>query len=188
MGVTAVKLVVKFEVKHADANTENPTELVGKCQLSGLSVSEFLEPQRDAFKATMAASSGAKKDQVLIKGVTDTSAGRRLRGRQLSNKPALLVDFAIRIERAKPAPAKQGLSPGAIAATVVSVIVILALGVGAVLIICRKTSTKNARVGVAADKEKSVGIEMTAGAPRVQGKHSAIVAETRPIQSQCKGV
>jgi hypothetical protein len=71
--VTAVKLISTLDIQNADAKSETPTQLLGKCQLSGIRLSEFLDPQRDAFKAAMAVSSGVVKEQVVIKGVFATS-------------------------------------------------------------------------------------------------------------------
>merc|ERR1712025_908017 len=65
------------------------------------------EPQREAFKSAMAASSGATKDQVIITDVFAHSGRRHLLRRQLvsaNNAEGLsagdlLVEFAIIIER-----------------------------------------------------------------------------------------
>merc|ERR1712025_1526614 len=65
------------------------------------------EPQREAFKSAMAASSGATKDQVVITDVFAHSGRRHLLRRQLVSADNaeglsagdLLVEFAIVIER-----------------------------------------------------------------------------------------
>jgi len=149
--VTAVKLVGNLDVKHEDANAKTPTQVVGKCQLSGLSVSEFLEPQRDAFKAAMAETSGAQKHQVVINDVSATSSRRRRLRRQLSN--GLVVEFAIQFENENPsadsAPEPQTLAPELIAVITVSCILgVIAVGAAIILFVIRKKNTKNARVGI----------------------------------------
>merc|ERR1712025_543500 len=132
--VTAVKLVGNLDVKHEDANAKTPTQVVGKCQLSGLSVSEFLEPQRDAFKAAMAETSGAQKHQVVINDVSATSSRRRQLRRQLSN--GLVVEFAIQFENpsADSAPEPQTLAPELIAVITISCILgVIAVGAAIIL-------------------------------------------------------
>lgn len=164
--VTAVKLVANLDVKPADAKAETPTQLEGKCQISGLKLSDFQESQRDAFKTVMAATSGAKKEQVLIKNVFDISARSRFLRRQLSEgdkgASGVIVEFAITIERdsksneAYISQEKQGLSPGVIAAVVIiSVIATAAVATGAILYACRKITTKRNRVGCEEDTKRN---------------------------------
>jgi hypothetical protein len=166
--VTAVKLVANLDVKQADTKAETPTQLEGKCQISGLKLSDFRDSQRDAFKAVMAATTGAKKEQVLIKNVFAISARSRSLRRQLSegdkgaetSNGGLIVEFAITIERdSKPKESyqeKEGLSRGVIAAVVImSVIATTAVATGAILYAYRKISTKKNRVGFEEDTKRN---------------------------------
>merc|ERR1711934_196938 len=152
--VTAVKLGANLDVKQADTKAETPAQLEGKCQISGLKLSDFRDSQRDAFKTVMAATTGAKKEQVLIKNVFAISARSRSLRRQLSegdkgaktSNGGLIVEFAITIERdSKPKESynsqeKEGLSGGVIAAVVImSVIATTAVATGAILYAYWKT-------------------------------------------------
>jgi len=151
--VTGVKLVASLNVQKADTNTNTPTQLLGTCQLSGLRLSDFQDPQRDAFKSAMAGSSGAMKEHVLIRNVFARSSRRRLRGTtgQTSNGD-VVVDFAIMIvgdSSTKP-PAEeesQGLSAGSVAAIVISSILTVFLAVVVVFFVLRKFFAKKSQVG-----------------------------------------
>merc|ERR1719263_2027437 len=170
--VTAVKLVAAIDVQNADANTEAPTQLVGKCQLSGIALSEFLEPQREAFKSAMAASSGATKDQVVIFA---HSGRRHLLRRQLlpaNNAEGLsagdlLVEFAIIIERDSDIfldlpSEEQGLSAPVIGViTICSTFATLILAGIIVVFGFRKCAAKRARIASAEDSKHDSKIEMT---------------------------
>jgi len=158
--VTAVKLVENLDVKQADTKAETPTQLEGKCQIRGLQLSDFQDLQRDAFKTVMAATSGAKKEQVLIKNVFAISARSRSLRRQLSDgdkdaktsNGGLIVEFAITIERdSKPKEASKsqdGLAPGVVATVVImSIVATILVATGVILFVYRKVSTKNIRVG-----------------------------------------
>ena len=120
--VAAVALIGTLEVQKADAETESPTQVSGSCRLSGIRLSEFLEPQQAAFRSAMAAGSGATEGQVVIKDVSDNSARRHLRRRRLLSGGDLLVKFAIVVERdadsatSPPSAAAQSLSSPAITA------------------------------------------------------------------------
>jgi len=152
--VTEVKLVADLNVQKADANTDTPTQLLGTCQLSGLRLSDFQDPQRDAFKSAMASTSGAMKEHVLIRNVFAKSSRRRLRGTtgQTSNSD-IVVDFAIMIVRdsSTEPPAdeepQKGLSAGHVAAIVGSSILTVSLAVAMVLFVLRKFCGEKSQVG-----------------------------------------
>merc|ERR1712226_600091 len=74
--VTAVVFIGNMAVKPAAANGATPTQLEGKCLLSGMSVADFLDPQRNAFKSILAVSSGVADWQVLIKDVSAATLRR----------------------------------------------------------------------------------------------------------------
>jgi len=161
--VTGVKLVANLNVQKADANADTPTQLLGTCQLSGISLSDFQDPQRDAFKSAMAASSGATKEHVLIRNVFAGSSRRQLRGTsgQTSNGD-VVVEFAIMIVRdsATEPPAEeesQGLAAGHVAAIVVSSIVVVLIAAALVFFLLRKFYAKKSQVGfVKKPKQKFV--------------------------------
>lgn len=151
--VTAVKLVDKLNIKGADAHADTPTQLVGKCQISGLHLSDFLEPQRDAFKSAMATTSGAAKDQVFIRNVFALSARRRLRGN--SGQPTsadIVVEFSIAVERdsdTEPASKEdQRLSAGVIVAVVISAMATVFMAAFVVVFTSRKLRAKHLRIGL----------------------------------------
>jgi len=197
--VAAVELIGTLEVQNADAETDAPTQLSGSCRLSGIRLSEFLEPQRAAFKSAMAASSGAMEAQVVINDVSDNSARRHLRRRRLLLAGGdLVVQFAIVVERhadpetSSPPAAAQGLSPPAIAAiTLVSISVALLLCAAAVVTTYMKLRGRGVRVGVVKGPKsvkhqghlktgpKSVkhqgpkSVEMSIAGKRLQATHSS---------------
>lgn len=153
--VTGVKLTANLNVQKADADANTPTQLLGTCQLSGMRLSDFQDPQRDAFKSAMAISSGAMKEHVLIRNVFASSSRRRLlRGTttgQTSNGD-VVVDFAITIARdsTTETPSKaepQGLSAAAVAAIVISSVLVVLITAAVVLIALRKFFSKKSQVG-----------------------------------------
>jgi len=78
--VTAVEFVGGLTVKMGNNNGANPTQLEGKCRLGGLTVDQFLRPQRDAFKDSFAAIAEVAAGQVLITDVVTAARRRRLQG------------------------------------------------------------------------------------------------------------
>merc|ERR1712187_757210 len=186
--VTAMQLVGKLEVQKADAKTEAPTQLSGECRLSGIRLSQFLTPQRDAFRAAVAASSGATQDQVVITNVYGNSPGRRhLRRRRLmpeteaeTTKAAglsddeVLVEFAITIERdsattQKVSSGEQSMSAATVVLiTIMCIVILLLIVAGAVVFAYRRLHAKDSRVGVTIQvkpkrdgKNKSKSVELT---------------------------
>jgi len=145
--VTAVKFVGDLTVKMSDADAGTPTQLEGKCQLSGLSLSEFLGPQRKAFKSVVATMSGAANRQVLIKNVFAASRRRLrlLRGnhRQLLDS-GIVVDFAITVDPVsvtEPESNQQSIPVVAIAVIVVASVlvpIVVVVVVGVTVAVCRK--------------------------------------------------
>merc|ERR1712174_168842 len=106
-------------------------------------LSDFQDPQRDAFKSAMAISSGAMKEHVLIRNIFASSSRRRLLREttttgQTSNGD-VVVDFAITIARdsTTETPSKaepQGLSAAAVAAIVISSVLVVLITAAVVLI------------------------------------------------------
>lgn len=161
--VTGVKLMANLNVQKADADTNTPTQLLGTCQLSGMRLSDFQDPQRDAFKSAMASSSGAMKEHVLIRNVFASSSRRRLlQGTTTGQTPNgdVVVDFAITIARdsTTETPSKaepQGLSAAAVVAIVISSVLVVLITAAVVLIVLRKFFSKKSQVGfVKNDKRK----------------------------------
>jgi len=154
--VTGVKLTANLNVQKADADANTPTQLLGTCQLSGMRLSDFQDPQRDAFKSAMAISSGAMKEHVLIRNIFASSSRRRLLREttttgQTSNGD-VVVDFAITIARdsTTETPSKaepQGLSAAAVAAIVISSVLVVLITAAVVLIALRKFFSKKSQVG-----------------------------------------
>merc|ERR1712176_992127 len=181
--VAAIKLVGKLQVQNSDAEAEAPTQLSGSCQISGLRVSEFLEPQRDAFKSAMAASTGATKSQVVITDVSANSARRHLRRRRLLADD-ILVEFAIVApERdSDPEPSAEGLSAEVV--TTIALCSIFGLLVLTAAIVLFTYMRRRVRVGVSKDKNtkdttgpgrkhNTKSVEMTVPSKRNQPKHSS---------------
>jgi len=186
--VAAIQLVGELEVQNSDAKTEAPTQLSGSCQISGLRVSEFLEPQRDAFKSAMAASTGATKSQVVIKRVSASNSARRHLRRLLADADDILVEFAVVAQRdSDPEPPAEGLS-AEVATTIAlcSIFGVLVLTAGIVLFIYMR---RRVRVGVSKDKntkdtkyttgpgskhdDNPKSVEMTVPSKRNQPRHSS---------------
>jgi len=140
--VTGVKLTANLNVQKADADANTPTQLLGTCQLSGMRLSDFQDPQRDAFKSAMAISSGAMKEHVLIRNVFASSSRRRLLRETTTGQTSngdVVVDFAITIARdsTTETPSKaepQGLSAAAVAAIVISSVLVVLITAAVVLI------------------------------------------------------
>jgi len=153
--VTGVKLTANLNVQKADTDANTPTQLLGTCQLSGLRLSDFQDPQRDAFKSAMASSSGAMKEHVLIRNVFASSSRRRLLRGTTTGQTSdgdVVVDFAITIARdsTTETPSKaepQGLSAGVVAAIVISCILVVLITAAVVLLVLRKFFAKKSQVG-----------------------------------------
>merc|ERR1712025_216915 len=141
------------------------------------------EPQREAFKSAMAASSGATKDQVIITDVFAHGGRRHLLRRQLvsaNNAEGfsagdLLVEFAIVIERHSDLPSgEQGLSAPVIGViTICSTFATLILAAIIVVFGFRKCAAKRARIASAEDSKHDSKIQMTVHDKKLETKYSS---------------
>jgi len=120
--------------------TDTVTALEGQCELSGITVSDFLEPQRLAFRAVIASSSNAALQQVTITSVASVGGDRRLRGRVLADSGGVQVTFLVAVPATNgnsgSSSSDETLTAGAVAGIVVAVVLgVLAIAAVAVLLV-----------------------------------------------------
>jgi len=182
---TAVKLFGKLDVQAANANAKTPTRLMGQCQISGLKLSEFLQPQRDAFKSAIAASSGAMEEQVFINNVFSTtfvsSTRRRLRGdnRRLAAQN-IVVEFSIVVNPESESDEQnddEGLPAGAVVLIVLCILLGIGLIVMAVVIFYWRLKKK---------QQEQVGVMKDVKHISIQKKKSSRKGKTKSIEMSSK--
>ena len=153
--ITMLKLLGKLEVQKEDAQAGIPGQLFGKFQLGGLHLSGFHDPQRDAFKVAIAATSGARKDQVFIKNVFTVSG---------SSPPVLfcnpncrllvddgvVVEFVITIDTKKKSTnqEEQAFYVGVVAASAAILFAVSLVAVAAVMSVYKKLCPAKQMIGL----------------------------------------